>query len=192
MKVSTSVLALLIGAIAAAPASAQFGYKPGSAKTDKEKDAQQQQPAATTLAGQVRPSPQATKAIMALQTAVTSNDAAAIQAAAQAAQAVASTKEDRYLIGRLQLNAAIAANNDVAAASAVDAIAASSYLGAPEVAQLYVALGKKALQGKQYALADSLITKATALQPSTDLVLLQGDARLAAGRKPRPSPRTSK
>ena len=173
MKVSTSVLALLIGAVAAAPASAQFGYKSGSAKKEQDKQ-QEQQPAATTASGQVRPSPQAMKAIVALQTAVNSKDAAAIQAAAQAAQAVATTKEDRYLIGQLQLNAAIAANNDAAAAAAVDAIAASSYLDAAKVAQLYTTLGKKALQGKQYALADSLITKAAALQPSADLAPAPG------------------
>jgi tetratricopeptide (TPR) repeat protein len=181
MKVSTSVLALLIGAVAAAPASAQFGYKSGSAKKDQPK---QEQPAATTADGQVRPSAQAIKAIVALQTAVNSRDAAAIKAAAQAAQAVATTKEDRYLIGQLQLNAAVAANDDAAAAAAVDAIAASSYLDGPRLAQLYATLGKKALQGKQYALADSLITKAVALQPnSADLLLVQGDARLAAGKK---------
>lgn len=184
MKVSTSVLALVVGALAAVPASAQFGYKSGSAKKEKPNQEQQQQPAATTADGQVRPSPQAMKAIVALQTAVNSRDAAAIQAAAQAAQAVASTKEDRYLIGQLQLNAAVAANNDAAAAAAVDAIAASSYLDAARVAQLYTTLGKKALQGKQYALADSLVGKAVALQPnSADLLLLQGDARLAGGKK---------
>ena len=190
MKVSTSVLALLIGAVATAPASAQFGYKSGSAKKEEQKQEQQQQqqqqqqPAGTTASGQVRPSPQALKAIAALQAAVQGGDAGAIQAAVQAAQAVASTKEDRYLIGQLQLNAAIAANNDAAAAAAVDAIAASTYLDAPRVAQLYTTLGKKALQGKQFALADSLISKAVALQPnSADLLLIQGDARLAAGKK---------
>ena len=184
MKFSTSVLALILGAAAAAPASAQFGYKAGSAKGEKPKQDQPQQPAATTADGQVRPSAQATKAIVALQTAVNSRNAAAIQAAVQAAQSVAATKEDRYLIGQLQLNAAIAANNDAAAASAIDAIAASSYLDSARVAQLYTTLGKKALQGKQYALADGLIGKAVALQPnSADLLLLQGDARLAAGKK---------
>ena len=183
MKVSTSVLALVLGAVAAVPASAQFGYKSGSAKKDPPKQ-EQQQPAATTADGQVRPSPQALKAIVALQTAVNSGDAAAIQAAAQAAQAAATTKEDRYLIGQLRLSAAVAANNDTAAAAAVDAIAASSYLDAGRVAQLYTTLGKKALQAKQYAQADALISKAAALQPnSVELLLLQGDARLASGRK---------
>ena len=182
MKVSTSVLALILGAAAAVPASAQFGYKSGSGK--KEQDKQQQQPQQPAAAeGQVRPSAQALKAIVALQTAVNSKDPAAIQAAVQAAQAAATTKEDRYLIAQLQLNAAVAANDDSAAAAAVDAIAASAYLEKPRVAQLYATLGKKAIQSKQYALADSLLTKAVALQPSADLLLLQGDARLAAGKK---------
>ena len=184
MKVSTGVFALLLGTVAAVPASAQFGYKAGSAKTDKQKEQQPQQAAGTNASGQVRPSPQATKAIVALQNAVASNDAAAIQAAAQAAQAVATTKEDRYLIGQLQLNAAIAAKNDAAAAAAVDAIAASSYLDAAKVAQLYTILGKSALQNRQFAQADNMISKAVALQPnSVELLMLQGDARLAAGRK---------
>ena len=97
MKVSTGVLALLLGTVAAVPASAQFGYKSGSAKKEKPDQAQQapqQQPAGTTASGQVRPSPQATKAIVALQTAVNSNDPAAIQAAASAAQAVATTESE--------------------------------------------------------------------------------------------------
>ena len=186
MKVSTGVLAIILGTVAAVPASAQFGYKSGSAKSDKKQEQpQQQQPAAgTNASGQVRPSPQATKAIVALQTAVNGNDPAAIQAAVSAAQAVATTKEDRYLIGQLQLNAAIAQKNDAAAAAAVDAIAASSYLDAARVAHLYSILGKTALQNRQYAQADAMISKAVALQPnSSELIMLQGDARLAAGKK---------
>ena len=157
MKISKGVLAVILGTVAAVPASAQFGYKSGSAKSDKQKQDQPQQAAGTDAKGQVRPSPQATKAIVALQTAVNSNDQAAIQAAVQAAQAAATTKEDRYLIGQLQLNAAITAKNDAAAAAAVDAIAASSYLDSARVAQLYTALGKTALQNRLFAQADSLL-----------------------------------
>ena len=182
MKLSTSLLAVLLTSAVAMPASAQFGYKSGSAKAEKPKEKQQE--AGTNAAGQVRPSAGAVKAIVALQTAVNSGDAAAIQAATQAAQAVASTKEDRYLIGQLQLNAAVAANNNAAAAAAIDAIAASSYLEAPKVADLYKALGRKALQSKDYAQANALIGKAVALQPnSVELMMLQGDVLLTGGNK---------
>ena len=75
----------------------------------------------------VKPSSKALKALVELQNAVNANDVANIPAKVAAAQAVATTKEDRYLIGQLQLKAALAAKDNAAMAAAVDAIAASGY-----------------------------------------------------------------
>ena len=65
------------------------------------------------------------KAIIDLQTAVNANDTANIPAKVAAAQAVAETKEDRYLIGQMQLKAALASKDNAALAVAIDAVAKS-------------------------------------------------------------------
>ena len=67
------------------------------------------------------------KALVDLQNAVKQERLANIPAKVAAAQAVATTKEDRYLIGALQLKAAIAAKDNAAMAAAIEAIAASGY-----------------------------------------------------------------
>ena len=93
------------------------------------------------------------------------NDVANIPAKVQAAQAVASTKDDHYAIAQLQLQAAVAAKNNAAAAQAVDAIAASGFLPGTKVAELYDALGVQFYNAKQYDLAASSFQKAAALNP---------------------------
>ena len=136
-----------------APASAQYGssYSGQPAQTAVPQQPQQskqqttaQQQAAPQQAAQnsgPQPSNKARKAIVDLQTAVNANDVANIPAKVAAAQAVAQTKDDRYAIGQLRLKAALAAKDNIAAASAVDAIAASGYLDSGKVSQLYSALG---------------------------------------------------
>src|SRR4051812_30420654 len=96
MKLITTTALALVAAVAAAPAAAQTNA------------AQAQQPAQQ----KVTPSKKALKAIQELNDAVTKNDFAGVPAKVAAAQAVASTKEDRYLIGQLQLKAALAAKDN--------------------------------------------------------------------------------
>jgi tetratricopeptide (TPR) repeat protein len=149
MTSSLAAIALTLAAIAA-PAAAQ------------------QAPAAATApaANQPKPSPKATAAIVALQTAINANDTANIPAKLAAAQAVASTPADHYWIGRLQLNAAVKANDMGAAQQAVDAIASSNALPTQQVAEIYAQLGGQLFNDKQYAQSLTVLQKAERLDPT--------------------------
>ena len=168
MKITMRVLVALLAASAATPALAQ----PGSAAP-----AQQQAP-------QIRPSKQALKALSELQTAVKSNDRAAIQVKAAAAQAVVSTKEDRYLLAQLEAQAAVAAKDNAALATALDVIAASGLLDAQKMSSLYVNLGAAFYEQKQLDKAGAAFERAIALSSSnTDALVDLGETRFAQGRK---------
>ena len=106
MKLITTTALALVAAVFATPASAQ------------NKDAQAQAPAAAAQPT-IKPSKGALKAIVDLQDTVNKNDFANVPAKVSAANAVATTKEDKYLIGQLQLKAAIAAKDNAAIASAI-------------------------------------------------------------------------
>lgn len=169
---STIVLAAALMLGASAPALAQNG-----ASAAQQTRAGQ---AGSAAAPAVSPSPKARPMIVELQKAVIARDAAAIPAKVAAAQAVATTKEDRYLIGKLQLDAAVAANDNAGLAAAVDAIAASGYQSPAEVAKLYSALGTTFYSQKQYGQAAAVLQKASALDPTNgELFIDLGEARFA-------------
>ena len=179
-----AVLGAAVPAYAIRPAPKTRSQK--QAETQAEQQPQQQQPAQPQMqtASGIRPSPQAQKALIDLQTAVNANDTANIPARVAAAQAVAQTNADRYLIAQLQLRAAVNANNNAAASQALEAIAASGVIAGPQLGELYASLGQKLYQEKQYAEAARLIERASALSPANkDLALLLGDAQLAGGNK---------
>jgi tetratricopeptide (TPR) repeat protein len=171
MKLITTTALALIAGLSAAPVSAQ------------NKSAPPQQPA-TQAQPVVKPSKQALKAIVDLQDTVKKNDFANVPAKVAAAQAVASTKEDRYLIGKLQLDAALAAKDNAALATSIDTIAASGYLDAAKVAGLYQDLGGTFYNNKQYPQALAAYQKAAAADPrNTDAPALIGEALFAQGQK---------
>ena len=131
-----------------------------------------------------KPSAKARNAIVALQTAVNSNDQAAIATELAKAQAAAATKDDRYIIGQLQLKAALAANDPAQTSTAIDAIAASGFLDAAKTSDLYISLGSQLFQKKQYAQAATAFERAAAINPSNaKLPLMIADVRMAEGRK---------
>lgn len=188
MKViSSTAIALVIG-LSAAPAAAQMGQygatapqPPRTAPTTNGQTTQESTPAPAK--GGVKPSSKALKALIELQKAVDANDTANIPAKVAAAQAVATTKEDHYLVGQLQLKAALAAKDNAAMSSAIDAIANSGYENAADVAQLYMALGNTYYQAKQFEPAAAAFEKGAALNPqNTDLLLNLGEARFSQGR----------
>ena len=182
LMITTAALALLA---ASAPAVAQQSY--GTTVQQRVEQPQQTQTQAqttttTTTKGTVKPSAKALKALVDLQKAVDSNDTANIPAKVAAAEAVASTKEDRYLIGQMRLKAAVAAKDNAGMASAIDAIASSGYEAAPQVAQLYMALGSSLYSQKQYAQAAAAFQKGSTLDPNnTDILLNLGEAEFAQG-----------
>ncbi|HEX5238605.1 MAG TPA: tetratricopeptide repeat protein, partial [Sphingomicrobium sp.] len=184
MKFTTTALALVLVA-SAAPAAAQYMSAPPPQNPPQTAvQPQQQNDNTAQKSGGIQPSAKARKALVDLQTAVNANDTATIPAKIAAAQAVASTKEDRYLIGELELKAAIASKNDNAMASGVDAIAASGYETPAQVAKLYAGVAGNFFNAKQLDLAAAAYEKAVALDPrNTDLLLNLGETRFAQGRQ---------
>jgi tetratricopeptide (TPR) repeat protein len=171
MKLITTTALALVAVMAAAPAAAQHSTS---------QSASNQQAAQPT----VKPSAKAQKAIAELQDAVNKNDVANIPAKVAAAQAVASTKEDHYLVGEFQLKAAITAKDNAAIASAIDAVASSGYLEPAKAADLYEKLGGTFLNAKQYPQAASAYQKALALNPTNaDAARFVGVALYQGGQK---------
>jgi hypothetical protein len=170
MKLISSTAIALVAGLIAAPAAAQMGqYSAPPPQPPRVPQAQPQQPTTetkTTVTGDVKPSAKAVKALIDLQKAVEAKDAANIPAKIAAANAVASTKEDHYWIGKLELEAALNANDTAALATAIDTLAASGYLEPAKVSGLYRQLGAKQFNAKQYALAVGSFQRATALTPN--------------------------
>ena len=168
MKLFTTTALALVAAAFAVPASAQ-GSKPAAA-----------QPAQP----QIKPSSKALKAIVDLQTVVNKKDWASVPAKVSAAEAVASTKEDHYLIAQFQLQAAVAANDKPAISAAIDKIAATNVLDTGKVSSLYVGLGGSYFNDKQYPQASAAYQKALALDPRNEEAgKMVGEALFASGQK---------
>jgi len=192
MKVKISVAALLFAGVAmtAAPASAQEDYGAEAPPQQPATESGEQQ-AAETPANQPKVSRKAVKAIQELQTAVKANNSAEIPAKIAAANAVAETADDRYMIGVLRYQAAVTTKDDTARVGAIEAMLASGFSATPR-ADLYADLGAtyarlkqndKAIQAYQQALqldpnnvnatagvAESLVDKG---QPAQALSLLE-------------------
>jgi tetratricopeptide (TPR) repeat protein len=169
MKLINSTALALVAAAFALPASAQ-GNKAA--------------PQAAPAQPQIKPSSKALKAIIDLQAAVNKKDWASVPAKAAAAEAVASTKEDHYLIAQFQLQAAVAANDKAAISAAIDKIAASNVLDTGKVSQLYLGLGGSYFNDKQYPQASAAYQKALALDPrNQEAGKMIGEALFATGQK---------
>ena len=166
------------------PAYAQYGssYSGQAAQTAVPQQPQQDKDQPAQNSGP-QPSNKARKAIVDLQTAVNANDAANIPAKLAAANALASTKEDRYWIARLQLKAAVATNNVAGEAAAVDALAASGLVATPEMANFYGAIGAEYYKSKQYDQAVSYFQKQQQLVPGNiDPLVNIAEIRASQGR----------
>jgi Tfp pilus assembly protein PilF len=173
MKLTTTALGIVL-AIASVPAAAQLTR---SQESDKPM-AQQPQ----SKPGDVKPSSGALKAIVELQNAVKANDTANIPAKLAAARAVAKTKEDNYLIGVFQRQAALNAKDVAGLAMAVQALEASTYLDATKLAALYMDLGIQQFNAKQTALAVASFQRAATLTPNDyGAIELLAQAKSAAG-----------
>jgi len=182
MKPTASTALALVIAASAAPAAAQYGSYGSSPPQQPAQTTPQAAPDATKAT--IQPSKKAVKAIVDLQTAVTNKDVANIPAKLAAAQALAETKEDRYLIARLQLQAAAGANDNAAMETAIAAVAASNYLDAGRLSDLYVALGGTYYKGKLYPQAAAAFQKALAINPQNrDAGTMTAEALLGAGQK---------
>lgn len=187
--ISTTAIALIM-AVSATPAVAQYGSNYGSSGSQQSQPVSrdtspgnQQQPQKQQQPS-IKPSSKALKALVELQDAVNKNDTANIPSKVAAAQAVAQTKEDRYLIAELQLKAALTANNNAAMAAAIDAVAASGYNTPAANSDLYESLGSTFLNAKQYPEAVAAFQKAAAANPGNwHSEALVGEALFQAGQK---------
>lgn len=177
MKLTTAAFGL--GAvILATPLAAQMPSRSG------QDSAPQQSDETNSKEPQLKPSGGALKAIVDLQTAVNANDYANVPAKAAAAQKVAKTKEDRYIIGQLYLKAALAAKDNGGMAAAIDAVASSGYVDAAKSAELYRSLGASLYNSKQFDLAAAALDKAVAASPNdSEALIMLGETRNAQGRK---------
>jgi tetratricopeptide (TPR) repeat protein len=188
MKLITNTALALIMAATATPAAAQYGSMGSSAPPPQMPDVprQQNQEQATPQQPQnkIQPSKKALKALVELQDAVNKNDVANIPAKVAAAQAVAETKEDRFLLAQMQLKAALAAKNNAGIAAAVDAVAASGYNEAATNSKLYESLGSTYFNNKQYAEAAAAFQKAASADPRNwHASALVGESLFAQGQK---------
>jgi tetratricopeptide (TPR) repeat protein len=183
---ATTAIALAAGLIAV-PATAQMNYNtPPSAPQQTAVQPAQAAPQAAAQGAQpkITLSKKAAKAILDLQTAVKANDVANIPAKLAAAQAVAETKDDRYAVGKLELDAALASKNNTQAIAAADAIAASGFLEPGKAAELYDSIGVQVYNAKQYDQAAALFQKAAALTPqSPEPLKLLAEARNSQGQR---------
>jgi tetratricopeptide (TPR) repeat protein len=164
MKVITSTAIVLAAGLSASPAAAQM-YGSAPPQQPQQTAVQPSQAQEQAKGPQIKLSGKAAKAVMELQAAVKANDVANIPAKVAAAQAVAQSKDDRYAIARLQLQAALTAKNNASAAQAIDAISASGFLPGDQVASLYNSLGVQFYNAKEYGLAANSFQKAAALSP---------------------------
>jgi Tfp pilus assembly protein PilF len=170
----TSIALGCAAAILATPLAAQMPPRTG--------DDAKAPPVAESKASDVKPSSGALKAIVELQNAVKANDTANIPAKVTAAQAVAKTKEDRYLIAIFQRQAALAAKDNVALAAAVDALVNSGVLDTPKMAALYLDLGVQQFNVKQFPLAAASFQRALTYTPNdVQGIELLAQAKFAAG-----------
>ena len=131
-----------------------------------------------------KPSQKAYKPLVELQNAVNAKDKANIPAKLAAAQAAATTKEDHYLVARLQLRAALDSNDNAATAAAIAAVEASGYADRSQIADLYKGMGGTFYNAKQYDQAITVFNKAVSLNPNDfESMELIGESQLAAGHK---------
>ncbi|WP_294124127.1 tetratricopeptide repeat protein [Sphingomonas sp.] len=184
MKLTSTNLGLLIASASislASPAAAQYGTpapsRPPTPSTNPSSDEPQAEQKGPSVSGAAR------KEIVALQTAVNAKDAAAIPGALAAAQAKAKTKDDRYIIAKLQLKAASDANDANAMMQGVEAVLAADYANTAEQLTLNLGLGQLYYNAKAYDKASPALERVLQLDPNNiDATLTLAETRNGQGR----------
>jgi tetratricopeptide (TPR) repeat protein len=167
MKISNIALAITLAGFAiTTPAAAQYDEPKGtkntqttirgqsgsaSSKSQEKVEAQTKEQQADKLSTgrKVELSKEARKAVLELQTAVVANDTASIPAKLAAAQKVAKTGDDKYLVAVLQTKAATAAGDLAGMRAGIDALRASGSAETPDLVARYNNLGKRYYDAKQ-------------------------------------------
>ena len=174
MNISMRALAVALalgGFAAATPAFAQSAATPADS--------------AAAPARKFNISSGARQAIVNLQTAVNAKVPADIAAKLAAAQAVAKTNDDKYVIAQLQLKAAVDQKNDAAITAGIEAMLASGSASADQVLTLQTNLGKQYYNAKQYDRAGTTFERVIQLDPNNpDALAMLAETRKAQGRVP--------
>ena len=169
MKPTMTAIALALGIFATTPAVAAAAQEPAAAAGEERK---------------ISISKEAYPAVKALQDAVDANDLANVPARVAAAQAVAKTADDRYMIAQLQLRAAAASKDDATIKQAIQAVLASGTADPAQVVPLHLNLGKLQFNAKEYDQAAVSFEKVLAAQPTNiDALTSLAETRFSQGRK---------
>ncbi len=170
--VSRATLALVIGALAmtSSPALAQ--------KKKKEKEAE-----AAAAAPAIAPSKEYLPEARKVQTAFQAKDAVALEAALAAADAFATTPQDKYLQSQFRLQLGIMKSDQTLQSAALDGMIDSGLAPAADVAKFNFFSGQFAYNGKDYEKAIRRLTAAQAAGgKERDLPLLLMDSYLRTNR----------
>jgi tetratricopeptide (TPR) repeat protein len=163
--VSTLALAaaFVAGGVAAAPAAAQEKEKKDSASRVGKKGKE-----ATAVPGQRKYtfSKEATKPIQDLNAAVTAKNHAEFAQRLAAAEAVAKSPDEKYVVAKLRLQHAFDIKDTAAQAAAMESVIASGAASAEEVALMTKNLGILASNSGNWASADAAFTRLIAGDPN--------------------------
>ena len=176
---NTSTFALAIsltvtGALVAAPADAQRRKKDAATAPQVDPNARKY-----SFSKAARP------LIGALQTVVTAKDAAGYPAALAAAQAAATTPDDKYAVAQLQLRQALDTQSLPAQATALEALIRSGGATQAELPKLYQNLGVLAYNAQDFERAGFAFEKLVELNPNDgDALINLAELRNRQGRKP--------
>lgn len=157
MKPTLTALAVVLaaGAAMSSPAVAQTGQT-----------ASKQQGQSANTPSKIKPSKGAIKAIIELQKAVKANDVANLPAKLAAAQAVATTPDDRYAIAVLQLEAARTAKDNAGIAAAIEGVIGSGKAEPQQLRGLYGEQANAYVAAKQPDRAAVALQKLIAIDPN--------------------------
>ncbi|MEO8175278.1 MAG: tetratricopeptide repeat protein [Sphingomicrobium sp.] len=187
MKSTLPILALALASAAfgAAPASAQYGSPAPAPQPKMQNPAPAPAPTGNAAAPdkKVNVSKAALKPIRELQAAVEAKDTASIPAKLAAAQAVAKSSAEKYIVAQLQLKAAVDANNELATGAAIEAMIASGGADAAQTERLALNLGKIQYTNKQYPQAAASFERVLAANPnSSEALVLLAETRNSQGK----------
>jgi len=154
----------LVSALALAAALAAGGLAAAPASAAPKKEAAPA--AAAPAARKYNLSPEARKPLTDLQNAVTKKDEAAYPAALAAAQAVAKTPDDKYILAKLTLQHADLANDAAARIAGYQAVLASGGADAAEVQLINHNIAILAAQSGNWALVESMLTPMLQASPN--------------------------
>ena len=197
MRISIYTLGAALGAaLVAMPAASQpmeqtkntqttiRGQSGSAVSKSEEKTKEQVEADKLTTGRKLDLSKEARNAIVALQTAVNANDTATIPAKLAAAQALAKTNDDKFVIATNQVKAATAANDLAGMRAGIDALKASGGAAPADLVARYNNLGKRYYDAKQMDLAAGAFEQALTVDGNnSDAMKMLASLRDAQGRK---------